>query len=155
MKLSRIIESFVLMVVCLNHLSVMAYETGNVVVEISLPDSAGQGFIGDGGSITVAVIGASATAIVISVSQDFYKNFNQGVDNSYSYFSPTFIPSWMKAAKLFSKATITSYRIAPRNVQQCMVYVIALFTRLSMVSSLFSSPRLQCRCLTSTQSQLS
>ena len=35
-------------------------------------------------------IGVFATEIVISVSQDFYREFDQGIGNSYIYVSPTY-----------------------------------------------------------------
>ena len=39
--------------------------------------------IGEGGNITAPFIGASVTNIFIRVSQDVYKDFDQGVDNNH------------------------------------------------------------------------
>ncbi|CAK8686720.1 unnamed protein product [Clavelina lepadiformis] len=46
--------------------------------------------IGDGDSITTPFIGASATDVFIRVSQDVYRDFDQGVDNNQIFFSSTF-----------------------------------------------------------------
>ena len=81
MYISGIIRSFFVMVVFLKYLSIVVYETGSDEVEINHCNC--KDYIGDGGSITAPFIGASATGIVISVSQDAYKDFYQVINNSY------------------------------------------------------------------------
>ncbi|CAK8694390.1 unnamed protein product [Clavelina lepadiformis] len=60
-----------------------------------------KGFIGNNCSIAVPFIGAYATEIVIEVLQDFYKEFDKGVRNSYIYVSPTFDQALEEKCKAF------------------------------------------------------
>ena len=65
MKFSGIIQSFILMVICLNHLNIVVYETGSGEVEINHYEC--KDYIGYGGNITAPFLGDSATGIVICV----------------------------------------------------------------------------------------
>ncbi|CAK8686903.1 unnamed protein product [Clavelina lepadiformis] len=105
-KLSGIIRSLLLMVICLKHLSIVAYETGSGEMEINHCDC--KDYVGDGGSITAPFIDASATDIFICVSQCVYKEFDQSFDNSYIYFSPNFYVTLDEACKVILQPTMTS-----------------------------------------------
>ncbi|CAK8686814.1 unnamed protein product [Clavelina lepadiformis] len=64
MEFSRIIRSFISAVVCLNHLSIVAYEIGNREVEINHYEC--KDYIGDGGSITVPTPFPPPSSLVFS-----------------------------------------------------------------------------------------
>ncbi|CAK8686829.1 unnamed protein product [Clavelina lepadiformis] len=100
--------------VCLNHLSIVVYEIGSGEVEINHYEC--KDYIGDGGNITVPAPLPLASSL--EFSKMLTNKLTKASTTTTTTFHQRFRPPWMKPAKLLSKVTITSCRLAPRNVQQ-------------------------------------
>ncbi|CAK8686722.1 unnamed protein product [Clavelina lepadiformis] len=125
MNFSRI-RSFISAMVCLNHLSIVAYETCSGEAEINHYQC--KDYIGVGGNITVQAPLPLASSLLFP--KMFKKNLTKSsTTTTTSTFHQQFTQPWMKPVKLFSNPTITSCRLAPGNVQQRMTYLTVLLTR--------------------------
>ena len=92
------------MVICVNHLSIVAYETGSDEFEINQYDC--KDYIRDGGNIIVPAPLPLVSSLVFS--KMLTKNLTKASTTTTTTFHQHFTPPWMKPANLLSKVTITS-----------------------------------------------